>query len=131
MQSLFDVRERFLHGENKEFLALVSKYKGDRIASDEEILEKINQTLTQIKEKNPLTHCITNSVTINDCANAVLAIGGSPFMAEDAEELEDEILEQLKSALKNLERLELETMLSGKYDNHNAILSLMKKFIFT
>ncbi|MEE1181287.1 MAG: hydroxyethylthiazole kinase, partial [Treponema sp.] len=36
-----------------------------------------------------LTHCITNSVTINDCANAVLAIGGSPFMAEDAEELEE------------------------------------------
>ncbi|MEE0901886.1 MAG: hydroxyethylthiazole kinase [Methanobrevibacter sp.] len=42
-----------------------------------------------MKEKNPLTHCITNSVTINDCANAVLAIGGSPFMAEDAEELEE------------------------------------------
>ena len=28
-------------------------------------------------------------MTINDCANAVLAIGGSPFMAEDAEELEE------------------------------------------
>ncbi|MGX8694521.1 MAG: hydroxyethylthiazole kinase [Methanobrevibacter sp.] len=54
-----------------------------------ELLEKIEETLTQIKTKNPLTHCITNSVTINDCANAVLAIGGSPFMAEDAEELEE------------------------------------------
>ena len=54
-----------------------------------EILEKIDETLKTIKEKNPLTHCITNSVTINDCANAVLAIGGSPFMAEDAEELEE------------------------------------------
>ena len=53
------------------------------------LLEKIDETLKQIKEKNPLTHCITNSVTINDCANAVLAIGGSPFMAEDAEELEE------------------------------------------
>lgn len=53
------------------------------------VLEKINETLTKIQEKNPLTHCITNSVTINDCANAVLAIGGSPFMAEDAEELEE------------------------------------------
>ncbi len=46
-------------------------------------------TLKDIREKNALTHCITNSVTINDCANAVLAIGGSPFMAEDAEELEE------------------------------------------
>ena len=55
--------------------------------SKKDLLNKIDKNLTQIKEKNPLTHCITNSVTINDCANAVLAIGGSPFMAEDAEEL--------------------------------------------
>jgi hydroxyethylthiazole kinase len=53
------------------------------------LLGKIEKTLKDIKEKNALTHCITNSVTINDCANAVLAIGGSPFMAEDAEELEE------------------------------------------
>ena len=57
--------------------------------TEKEILDKINDTLNQIKQRNPLTHCITNSVTINDCANAVLAIGGSPFMAEDAEELEE------------------------------------------
>lgn len=59
------------------------------INHENEILEKLEETLKNIKEKNPLTHCITNSVTINDCANAVLAIGGSPFMAEDAEELEE------------------------------------------
>lgn len=59
------------------------------MTNTEKILDKINDTLNQIKAKNPLTHCITNSVTINDCANAVLAIGGSPFMAEDAEELEE------------------------------------------
>ena len=52
-------------------------------------MNRIDKTLKNIKEKNALTHCITNSVTINDCANAVLAIGGSPFMAEDAEELEE------------------------------------------
>ena len=54
-----------------------------------ELLNKIDDILKDIKAKNALTHCITNSVTINDCANAVLAIGGSPFMAEDAEELEE------------------------------------------
>ena len=59
------------------------------INSEKELLDKIDETLTNIKERNALTHCITNSVTINDCANAVLAIGGSPFMAEDAEELEE------------------------------------------
>ena len=59
------------------------------IEHEKELLENIDKTLKNIKEKNALTHCITNSVTINDCANAVLAIGGSPFMAEDAEELEE------------------------------------------
>ncbi|MDO5810525.1 MAG: hydroxyethylthiazole kinase [Methanobrevibacter sp.] len=54
-----------------------------------DLLNRIDETLNDIREKNALTHCITNSVTINDCANAVLAIGGSPFMAEDAEELEE------------------------------------------
>lgn len=54
-----------------------------------DFLQNIKRNLKSIKEKNALTHCITNSVTINDCANAVLAIGGSPFMAEDAEELEE------------------------------------------
>lgn len=57
--------------------------------ADKEIQMKIDKSLKLLKEKNPLTHCITNSVTINDCANAVLAIGGSPFMAEDVEELEE------------------------------------------
>lgn len=52
-------------------------------------LERIDENLSKIRIKNALTHCITNSVTINDCANAVLAIGGSPFMAEDSEELEE------------------------------------------
>ncbi|PWB86929.1 hydroxyethylthiazole kinase [Methanobrevibacter thaueri] len=59
------------------------------INDESDLLKKIDETLKDIREKNALTHCITNSVTINDCANAVLAIGGSPFMAEDAEELEE------------------------------------------
>ena len=57
--------------------------------TEKDLLDRIDLNLKSIKEKNALTHCITNSVTINDCANAVLAIGGSPFMAEDAEELEE------------------------------------------
>lgn len=59
------------------------------INNEEDLLKNIENNLKKIREKNALTHCITNSVTINDCANAVLAIGGSPFMAEDAEELEE------------------------------------------
>lgn len=37
----------------------------------------------------PLVHCITNYVTACDCANAVLACGGSPIMADDENEAAD------------------------------------------
>lgn len=36
---------------------------------------------------NPLVHCITNYVTVNDVANVVLACGGSPIMADDIDEV--------------------------------------------
>jgi hydroxyethylthiazole kinase len=39
--------------------------------------------LETLKEKKPLVHHITNYVTVNDCANITLAIGGSPVMADE------------------------------------------------
>lgn len=45
--------------------------------------------LTKVKEKTPLVHSITNYVTANDCANIILACGGSPIMADDYEEVCD------------------------------------------
>ena len=52
-----------------------------------EIREKIFANLRAVKEKSPLIHHITNYVTVNDCANIVLAIGASPVMADDLEEV--------------------------------------------
>lgn len=40
----------------------------------------------RLREKRPLVHCITNYVTANDVANAILACGGSPVMADSPEE---------------------------------------------
>lgn len=51
--------------------------------------ETIYQLFNQVREHNPLVHQITNNVTINDCANATLAIGGSPVMASSPEESGD------------------------------------------
>lgn len=51
-----------------------------------EIREKIFANLKAVKEKSPLIHHITNYVTVNDCANIVLALGGSPVMADDLAE---------------------------------------------
>ena len=56
---------------------------------EEKILEKIPDLIKNVKEKCPLTHCITNFVTVNDCANAILAIGASPIMAEELDEVEE------------------------------------------
>lgn len=40
-----------------------------------------------VREQCPLIHNITNYVTVNDCANIVLACGASPIMADDAAEV--------------------------------------------
>jgi hydroxyethylthiazole kinase len=48
--------------------------------------EAIAKLIESVRSKNPLVHHITNTVTINDCANVTLAIGGSPVMADSPEE---------------------------------------------
>lgn len=53
------------------------------------ILDKSINLLEKIKKESTLTHCITNVVTVKDCANAVLAVGGSPIMANAPEEAEE------------------------------------------
>ncbi|KNF10194.1 hydroxyethylthiazole kinase ThiM [Gottschalkia purinilytica] len=50
---------------------------------------QISLLLENVKRTNPLIHHITNYVTANDCANIVLAIGGSPVMADDFDEVEE------------------------------------------
>lgn len=45
--------------------------------------------MEQVAVRSPLIHCITNYVTVNDCANILLACGGSPIMADDAGEVEE------------------------------------------
>ena len=45
--------------------------------------------LDRVRAAAPLIHCITNYVTVNDVANALLACGASPIMADDPGEAED------------------------------------------
>lgn len=51
--------------------------------------DMIENTLEQIREKKPLIHCITNPIAIHDSANAVLALGARPIMAEHPDEVEE------------------------------------------
>ncbi len=54
-----------------------------------EILQKISDSLIEVRNKKPLVHHITNYVTVNDCANITLTIGASPVMADDIGEVEE------------------------------------------
>lgn len=51
--------------------------------------EGLKDVIRRIQTKKPLVHHITNYVTVNDCANIVLAIGASPVMADDIGEMAD------------------------------------------
>ena len=42
---------------------------------------KIAEIYEKIWQQRPIIHCITNAVTVNDCANILLAAGASPTMA--------------------------------------------------
>ncbi|MDF2878165.1 MAG: thiM [Clostridia bacterium] len=45
--------------------------------------------LENVSQKVPIVHAITNYVTVNDCANIILASGGSPIMADNIYEVEE------------------------------------------
>lgn len=49
----------------------------------------LHKMLENVRKTCPLIHNITNYVTVNDCANMVLACGASPIMADDKDEVED------------------------------------------
>lgn len=49
----------------------------------------IKNILENVRQISPLVHNITNYVTVNDCANILLACGASPIMADDIEEVEE------------------------------------------
>ncbi len=62
-----------------------------------EISIRIGNLLDEVRDKKPLVHNITNYVTVNDCANVLLAIGASPIMADDIKEAAD--ITKISSAL--------------------------------
>ncbi len=53
------------------------------------MLNEILSARNNVKAKMPLIHCITNPISINDCANFVLSSGAKPFMAEHPDEVRE------------------------------------------
>ena len=50
------------------------------------MLSELSAFLSLLRDIAPLVHCITNRVTMNDCANILLAAGARPIMADDPDE---------------------------------------------
>lgn len=92
------------------------------------ILQKIIDIKEKVKIDKPLIHCITNHITINDCANIVLSAYGKPIMAEHYEEVSD--ITSSASALAinigNITDNRMKSiMISGKTANEKNIPSII------
>jgi len=73
-----------------------------------------------IRQQQPLIHCITNYVVANFQANGLLALGASPVMADDSQEVE-EMVAMAQALLINIGTLNTRTknamLLAGKKAN--------------
>lgn len=78
--------------------------------------------LNAVRDTAPLVQCITNFVTVNDCANIILAASGSPTMASHPMEVE-EAVHQAGALVCNLGAIDkLESMvLAGREANRIGI----------
>lgn len=91
-------------------------------------LSKLIEIKNSVIQDKPLIHCITNHITINDCANVVLAVGGKPIMAEHCDEVAD-ITASAKALAVNLGNISdnriKSIMISGVKANEEEIPSII------
>lgn len=82
----------------------------------------LQKMLENVRMTNPLIHNITNYVTVNDCANIILASGASPIMADDKNEV-SEISSLCQGLVVNIGTLNSRTiasmLIAGKESNKN------------
>ena len=79
---------------------------------------EFEKALISVQKKRPLVQCITNFVTVNDCANIILASGGSPTMASHLREVEEAVagVQALVCNLGAIEKVDA-MILAGKEAN--------------
>ncbi|MGL4798466.1 MAG: hydroxyethylthiazole kinase [Cellulosilyticaceae bacterium] len=64
-------------------------------------IEKLIHIKEKVMREEPLIHGLTHPITMNDCANVILAVGGRPIMAEHPKEVR-EITQSAKALVVNL-----------------------------
>ena len=80
------------------------------------------ESLQKVRETNPAVQCITNFVTVNDCANIILAAGGTPAMTMDVREVREGV-EGMDALVCNLGAIEsVDSMIiAGQHANELGI----------
>lgn len=106
-----------LSGLSDKISALEEKTMAEDFWNDQAAAQKVLQEVTALKNKRD---GYTKVESLYDDVQTYWELA----MEEEDESLEDEIVQQLKDCEKAVDRLELQTLLSGKYDSHSAILSL-------
>ena len=71
--------------------------------------KEVRELCGRIRDRRPLVHNITNYVAMNFSANALLALGASPLMSSEPDEME-EIVARASSLVVNIGCLEKEQM---------------------
>ena len=90
-----------------------------------QVIHNIRKT---VKETQPLIHCITNPISINQCANGILSIGARPMMAEHPKEVAEitRTAQSLMLNLGNITDVRMESMLiCAKTAKENGIPCLL------
>lgn len=67
-------------------------------------MDNIIELKNKLSTTHPLIHCITNVITINDCANIILCLGARPLMIEHPQEVA-EVTANAKALLLNIGNL--------------------------
>ena len=110
--SLFDIISL------KEKLAeLESKTNDSEFWKDVENANKITKEINELKNKTETYYRIENNL------NSVIEMNNLVF-EEKEESLEEELSKSIKQIKKEIEKLEINTLLSGKYDINNAIVTI-------
>lgn len=57
--------------------------------ADNKLAKTFTAIMSRVRANEPLIHCMTHAITMNDSANAILAVGASPTMASHPKEVEE------------------------------------------
>ncbi len=110
--NLFDLDK--ISNEIKE---LEQKTMEDGFWNDTNTSSKVLQDIKSLKGKYNKFNKLSTELKNLEELNSLLLI-------EKDDELIDELIKNTNSLEKNIEKLEIETLFSGKYDNNNAIITL-------